>query len=89
VYHARQHLWELACKLYPGDPLRQKAWIKIHRKRLLERVKSKSWCSRFSIDSKNAEVLEKIRTETDYFERNADRMRYPKFHRQHLFVGSG
>jgi len=34
-------------------------------------------------------VLEKIRTEADYFERNADRMRYPKFRRQHLFVGSG
>jgi hypothetical protein len=24
-----------------------------------------------------------------YFERNAERMRYPKFRRQHLFVGSG
>jgi hypothetical protein len=29
------------------------------------------------------------RTEADYFERNAARMRYPKFRRQHLFVGSG
>ena len=37
----------------------------------------------------NPEVAEKIRTEADYFERNADRMRYPKFRRQHLFVGSG
>jgi hypothetical protein len=25
----------------------------------------------------------------DYFERNAGRMCYPKFRRQHLFVGSG
>jgi hypothetical protein len=30
-----------------------------------------------------------LRTEADYFERNKDRMRYPKFRRQHLFVGSG
>ena len=30
-----------------------------------------------------------IRTEADYFERNRERMRYPKFRRQHLFVGSG
>jgi hypothetical protein len=29
-----------------------------------------------------------MRTEADYFERNAERMRYPKFRRQHLFVGS-
>jgi len=35
------------------------------------------------------EVAEKIRTEADYFERNAERMRYPKFRRQHLFIGSG
>jgi hypothetical protein len=34
-------------------------------------------------------VVEKIRIEADYFERNAERMRYPKFRRQHLFVGSG
>ena len=32
---------------------------------------------------------EKIRTEADYFERNAARMRYPQFRRQYLFVGSG
>jgi hypothetical protein len=42
-----------------------------------------------SIESTNTDVLEKIRTEADYFERNAERMRYPKFRRQHLFVGSG
>ena len=42
-----------------------------------------------SIHSANPEVREKIRTEADYFERNAERMRYPKFRRQHLFVGSG
>ena len=42
-----------------------------------------------SIVSSNAELAEKIRTEADYFERNAERMRYPKFRRQHLFVGSG
>jgi hypothetical protein len=42
-----------------------------------------------SIESANAEVAEKLRTEADYFERNAKRMRYPEFRCQHLFVGSG
>jgi hypothetical protein len=42
-----------------------------------------------STDTANLEVVEKIRIEADYFERNAERMRYPKFRRQHLFVGSG
>ncbi len=42
-----------------------------------------------AIPSRNSELAEKIRTEADYFERNAERMRYSQFRRQHLFVGSG
>ena len=42
-----------------------------------------------SITTANPQLAEKIRTEADYFERNAERMRYPRFRAQHLFVGSG
>jgi hypothetical protein len=90
LYHARQHLWELARKLYPNDEMNQKAWIKLHLRRLLDKGKiEKLVCSLRSIDSTNPEVVEKLRTEADYFDRNAERMRYPKYRRQHLFVGSG
>jgi hypothetical protein len=90
LFHARQHLWELARRLYPSDEANQKAWIKVHQRRLLDKGKiEKLVCALRSIVSPNAEVAEKIRTEADYFERNAERMRYPKFRRQHLFVGSG
>jgi hypothetical protein len=90
LYHARQHLWELARKLHPNHPLAQKAWMKVHQKRFLDNGKiEKLVASLRSTASTHAEVLEKIRTESDYFERNAERMRYPKFRRQHLFVGSG
>jgi hypothetical protein len=90
LYHARQHLWELARRLHPNDLAKQKAWIKVHQKRLLDKGKiEKLVLSLRSIESTNTEVLEKIRSEADYFERNAERMRYPKFRRQHLFVGSG
>ena len=90
LYHARQHLWDLARKLYPNDTVSQKAWITAHQKRLLDKGKiEKLVLSLRSIESTNADVLEKLRTESDYFERNAERMRYPKFRRQHLFVGSG
>jgi hypothetical protein len=34
-------------------------------------------------------LIEPLRTEAEYFRRNARRMRYPKFRRQHLFVGTG
>jgi len=90
LFHARQHLWELARRLYPNDEGNQKAWIKVHQRRLLDKGKiEKLVCALRSIVSPNAEVADKIRTEADYFERNAERMRYPKFRRQHLFVGSG
>jgi hypothetical protein len=90
LYHARQHLWDVARKLHPNDEANQKAWMKVHQKRLLDKGKiEKLVLSLRSIDSTNPEVLEKIRVEADYFEKNAARMRYPKFRRQHLFVGSG
>jgi hypothetical protein len=90
LYHARQHLWELGRKLHPNDEGKQKAWMKVHQRRLLDKGKiEKLVFALRSIVSTNPEVVEKIRTEADYFERNAARMRYPKFRRQHLFVGSG
>ena len=42
-----------------------------------------------SIHTRNPEVAEKLRTEVEYFQTNTERMRYPKFRKQHLFVGSG
>jgi hypothetical protein len=90
LYHSRQHLWEVARKLHPNDDASQKAWMKIHQKRMLDKGKiEKLVLSLRSIESIHPDVLEKIRIEADYFEKNAERMRYPKFRRQHLFVGSG
>ena len=90
LYHARQHLWDLARRLDPNNETGQKAWIRFHQKRLLDKGKIEKLVAAIrSIQSTNPEVAEKIRIEADYFERNADRMRYPKFRKQHLFVGSG
>jgi hypothetical protein len=90
LYHARQHLWEIARKLHPNDESSQKAWMKVHQKRLLDKGKIKKLVGALrSIYSPHPEVAEKLRIEADYFERNAERMRYPKYRRQHLFVGSG
>jgi hypothetical protein len=89
LYHARQHLWELARKLHPNDAVKQKAWMKKHQ-RLLDKGKiAKLVLTLRAIDSANSEVVEKLRVETNYFGRNAGRMRYPWYRRQHLLVGSG
>lgn len=42
-----------------------------------------------SIDTPQAELVDAIRIEAGYFEKNAERLRYPEFRRQHLFVGTG
>ncbi len=90
LYHARQHLGEVARRLYPDDEGKRKAWMKVHQKRLLDKGKIERLGGALrALKSRSPEVAEKIRTEADYFERNAERMRYPKFRRQHLFVGSG
>ena len=90
LYHARQHLWGVARLLHPQHPGQQKAWMKAHQKRLLDQGKiEKLVLSLRSLASANAALAEKIRTEADYFQTNLERMRYPKFRRQHLFVGSG
>ena len=89
-YHARQHLWELARRLYPTDGGRQKDWMSVHQKRLLDQGRIGKLVSVLrALRSDDPEVAKKIRTEADYFEKNAERMRYPQFRRQHLFVGSG
>lgn len=64
--------------------------MKVHQKCWLDEGKiEKLVVSLRSIVSTNSEVIDKLRIKADYFEKNADRMRYPDFRSQHLFVGSG
>ena len=89
LYHAREHLWGLARKLYPNQEAEQKRWIILHQP-MLDQAKIQALVQSLrSIDSSNPELHEKIRKEAAYFKNNTDRMRYPEFRRQHLFVGSG
>ncbi|MGH9826282.1 MAG: ISKra4 family transposase, partial [Blastocatellia bacterium] len=89
LYHARQHLWDLARKLHPQDEVKQKRWIMVQQHRLDKGEIEKLVSALRSLHTVPPEVAGKIRTEADYFERNAERMRYPTFRSQHLFVGSG
>jgi hypothetical protein len=90
LYHARQHLWELAHLLFPNHSKRQNVWIGLHQKRWLDKGKiSKLVASLHSIRVRDADLAKKIRNEANYFANNAARMNYPKFRKQHLFVGSG
>lgn len=89
LYHARQHLWNVARLLHPGDEVNQKRWILRHQPKLddgkIEKLVGYLRC----LHPASPELAETIRKEAEYFQRNAERMRYPEFRRQHLFVGSG
>jgi hypothetical protein len=90
LYHARQHLWDLARKLFPNQEAEQERWMVVHKDALLDEGKIEDLVASLrSIISSNPELSEKIRIEADYFQKNTERMRYPEFRAQHLFVGSG
>jgi hypothetical protein len=89
LFHARQHLWDLVRKLHPNDEKRQKRWIRVQKNRLDKGKIDKLVLEFRSIRTSNREVAEELRKQTEYFQTNAERMRYPDFRAQHLFVGSG
>jgi hypothetical protein len=89
LFHARQHLWDLARLLYPGEDARQRQWILRHQPKLDDGKIEKLVSYLCSLETSSPELTETIRKTAAYFQRNAQRMRYPEFRRQHLFVGSG
>jgi len=89
LYHARQHLWDLARKLHPNQEPELRRWMMIYQAMLDKGDIENLVPTLRLIDSSNAELADFIRTTADYFETHAQRMRYPEFRSQHLFVGSG
>jgi len=89
LYHARQHLWELSAKLFPNDERGRKRWMARSLGRL-DNGKIEPLVKMLrDLHPANSELAKTVRNEAEYFERNAERMRYPAFRREGLFVGSG
>jgi uncharacterized protein UPF0236 len=89
LYHARQHLWGLARALYPSEEAKQKRWTMRQQSQLDAGKIEKIVRYLRNVETADPQLADKLRSEADYFERNAARMRYPHFRRQKLFVGSG
>ncbi len=89
LFHARQHLWDLARKLHPNQEAEQRRWMMVHQDLLDEGKIEELVAALGAIDCPNPELADKIRIEAGYFATNTERMRYPKFRSQHLFVGTG
>jgi hypothetical protein len=89
LYHAREHLWTMAAQLYPGDDARQRRWAMVQQNRLDHGHVAKIVATLHLLVADSPKLCQQLQTEADYFERNAERMRYPEFRRQGLFVSSG
>jgi hypothetical protein len=89
LYHARQHLWDLSAKLYPSDSPAQRRSVMVRKDKLDDGKIEALVRSLHSVAASHPELAEQIRAEANYFEGNKPRMRYPKFRKQGLFVGSG
>jgi hypothetical protein len=89
LYHARQHLWELSAKLFPNDKQGRERWMACCLKQL-DGGKIEAIVKTLSdLRPLNPELAKVVSTEAEYFQRNAEKMRYPAFRAQGLFVGSG
>lgn len=89
LYHARQHLWDLGGKLHPHEEATKRRWV-MSQRHWLDAGKIEQLVHRLrAFSAERQELAKDIELEAHYFERNAERMRYPQFREQGLFVGSG
>jgi hypothetical protein len=88
-YHSREHLWALAAKLYANDAPAQKRWVMVAKDKLDDGKIEDLVASLRALEASHPSLAKDIATEANYFAGNQERMRYVKFRRQGLFVGSG
>ena len=88
LYHAKEHLYGLVRYLFQNQKEQSDAlddWIKELEAGNIEGLVAKI----LAVTGLNDAQKDKAITEANYFIENADRMRYAKFEKLNLFVGSG
>ena len=89
LYHAREHLWTVGHALYPGDEKQRNRWMD----RRLEQLNQGNIASmlkafqRVKVPNEQAQKI--VQTETKFFRKRREQMRYAYFRSLGLFVGSG
>jgi hypothetical protein len=88
-YHASEHLWGIAKLVYGEYSPKTGYWVNGRLADLEKGAIEAIVYSMKKLKSKSREIKEKILNETGYFETNKERMRYAKFRKMGLFIGSG
>jgi len=88
-YHASEHVHKLSRWLFPTDEAARRQWTRVAMY-LLDNGEIESLVTVIrSLLAQYPALREKLETEAQYFEGNAEKMRYPEFRAKGLFVGSG
>ncbi|MBI2001564.1 MAG: ISKra4 family transposase [candidate division NC10 bacterium] len=87
--HAREHLAALGKSLYGPTSAAAKAWVAAGSTQLDAGEVEAMVAVLRRLRPRAEAVAEAVRKAIDYFQTNAERMRYARFRRQGLFVGSG
>lgn len=88
-YHACEHLWNLGKAVYGEHSPKTGIWVNSRLTELEEGEIEAITISIKRLRPKNSEAKQKIVNEAGYFESNRERMRYAKFRKAGLFIGSG
>jgi len=89
LYHARQHLAELAKLVYGHTHPKWKLWATARYHQLDSSQVEKVIGAILRLKSSDPKTQLQLDRERNYFQSNAERMRYADFRRQGWFVGSG
>lgn len=89
LYHAREHLSKVAKLVHGSSNKKAQEWFSALRDELDAGDVQNITAALSRLRPKDKAIRKEVKTETEYFRRNAKRMRYAEFRSQGLFVGSG
>lgn len=89
IYHAREHCWSIGKEIFGTGKEKMRSWV-TERIKELDQGKIEELITALTELTPVTEAgKEAVRKKINYFKKNKERMRYKKFRRQGLFVGSG
>ena len=89
IWHAREHVWDLAAHLFPAEEKQRKRWAR-NRIKQLDAGRIEGLVEQLRAHpARQPKIREILRTEAEYFESNKKRMWYPRFRKLGFFIGSG
>jgi hypothetical protein len=89
LYHARQHLAALAKLVYGPTHPKRESWSQARYEELDANQVEKVIGAILKLKSPDPKIQQQLVRERNYFQTNAERMRYADFRGQGMFVGSG